>query len=523
MSKKILNVPFAEKDIAKALGAKWDVLNKYWYAPDGMDISIFSRWLPAGSVISDTKSDNTCQYNGNKSLLVFLSEISQLIMRESFNREWISAEISQISRHKSGHYYLELVQHNQKGIVIAKTSAIVWKDLALSIDKRFAETTNCKLKADIKVLVFVRVQFDLVHGLKLIIEDIDPAYTLGDMAVKLKEIRNKLNLLKIMDNNKKKKLQQIYHNIAVIAPFDGAGLGDFKKEAELLSSLRLCNFDYYFASFQGKVSALEIVEQIKNIHKQHQIDSYDMIVIIRGGGAVTDLAWLNDYDLAYSLCMSDLPVISGIGHRKDNTIVDEVANRKFDTPSKLSTFIYNNVLEQASAFLNELTNIYDTVDKRIINEKNKISFIMSHMRSITGSKNTYTNSNLDNIYKRVLLQQENKIIVSRLNLKKVIENQVINIMLNSVIGYETRLTQTVSTYYYELKECLQTINQETELLINKIIGQDPSAVVDKGFVLARSDDGKSITTKKLAKKYSKFLLQFRDGTLWVGPVDERKS
>ncbi|NQY43924.1 MAG: exodeoxyribonuclease VII large subunit [Legionellales bacterium] len=360
-SKKILKVPFPEKDIVKALGGKWDAVSKHWYVPAGMSLVPFAKWLPdyieSGILEREDSENNT--------LLNLLSKIAQLIFKQSRQSEWITAEISNLSRHRSGHYYLDLVEHNSEGIVIAKISAIIWKDIATSLVEKFSLVTKDTLKSDIKVLILVKIQFDVVYGLKLIIEDIDPAYTIGDMAVKLKKIRGKLLKEDLLDNNKRKIISYEYNNIAVISPHNAAGLGDFKKESELLQKYNLCRFKYYHAAFQGKEATKEIIAQIAMANADHLKEPFDILVIIRGGGSPIDLAWLNDYDLARSVCESTLPIICGIGHRKDHTILNDVSNKVFDTPSKVSTFIYNSIILEAEEFVEQFNNILSILDRII--------------------------------------------------------------------------------------------------------------------------------------------------------------
>ncbi len=521
MSKIVLTVAFAEKDIVKALGAKWDSTNKYWYVPDGLSISPFIRWLPKN--LKNIDVDNQSLDLEENTLLMFLSKIAQLIFRESRQSEWITAEISYLSRHSSGHYYLDLVQHNDQGIMIAKISAIIWKDIAINIDKKFSQIVNGGLKADIKVMILVKAKFDLIHGLKLVIEDIDPAYTIGDMAVKLKKIRNELIKQNIITSNKQVVLYHQFYNIAVVAPYDAAGLGDFKKEAELLQKYNLCEFKYYHANFQGKKAAKEIIEQIALAHKHHLETPYDMIVIIRGGGSVTDLAWLNDYDLAYCICKSVLPIICGIGHRKDSTILDEVSNRAFDTPSKVSTFIYNDVVSQAEDFIYQFTNILNTVNQNIMYHRTQLDVVLSSISSNAFSVSKVIYSDIGSVYGGISSHFFNCTKISGLTIRALFEQDILNYAFILLVENRRKIFNLINEFTYQSKKVVLDSEKKAALLINKVIGQDPIYILEKGFTIARDKDGNSLPSYELAKKCNEFILQFRDGKLLVSSVVEKNN
>ena len=183
---------------------------------------------------------------------------------------------------------------------------------------------------------------------------------MGDIAKSYQQILERLRLEGLANKNSLLPTPFDIQNVLVIAPENAAGLGDFKKDADALNQAGVCHFVYHTATFQGNTAAVSMIESLANGLGQWATDFHsapDLIVIIRGGGAVNDLAYLNDYPLASFLCRCSVPVWAGIGHEKDRTILDEVANRSFDTPSKVIGGIRNLIVERAQDVLDFLQTI----------------------------------------------------------------------------------------------------------------------------------------------------------------------
>jgi len=164
------------------------------------------------------------------------------VINEGFpNAEWVRAEISEL-RGKNGHLYLTLTERNERGDILAQVKGIIWKTRAQSITAKFEGATGEGLKTDIKILCLAKVRFDPLYGLDLIIEDVDPSYTLGDLAAKLARIREKLQQAGLYDRNKQLPAPVEFVRVAVISPETSAGLGDFRREADRLQTAILCDW-----------------------------------------------------------------------------------------------------------------------------------------------------------------------------------------------------------------------------------------------------------------------------------------
>lgn len=291
------------------------------------------------------------------SLSQYLSSVQEVIQINFNESVWVKAEIRNLNI-KGGHYYLELAEkdeHTDK--VIASCRATIWKFSAAKMILKFEHESGIELSEDLNVLIKVRARFDPQYGFSVNVEDIDSSYTLGDIARRYQQILEKLTTEGLVNKNKVLPTPFDIQNVLVIAPEKAAGLGDFRKDADILDQADVCHFVYHSATFQGNTAPTSIIESLSTGLKQwaNDFDSPpDLIVIIRGGGAVNDLAYLNDYDLASLLCKRSVPIWVGIGHEKDRTILDEVANRSFDTPSKVIGGIRNLIQDRVQNVLKSL-------------------------------------------------------------------------------------------------------------------------------------------------------------------------
>ena len=299
-------------------------------------------------------------YESQLSLSEYLSAVKEVI-RITFNEPvWVKAEIRNLSI-KGGHYYLELAEkENDTDKVIASCKATIWKFSAAKMILKFERESGVELSRDLNVLIKVKATFSPQYGFSVNVEDIDSSYTLGDIAKRYQQILERLHSEGLANKNKSLPPPFDIQNVLVLAPENAAGLGDFKKDADALAQVGVCHFVYHTATFQGNTAAVSMIESLTDGLAQWATDfnsTPDLIVIIRGGGAMNDLAYLNDYPLAAFLCKCSVPIWVGIGHEKDRTILDEVAHRSFDTPSKVIGGIRNLIVERTQQVLQSLQAI----------------------------------------------------------------------------------------------------------------------------------------------------------------------
>lgn len=251
---------------------------------------------------------------------------------------WVRAEISEMHENVSGHCYLDLIEKaDDTDALVAKQKATIWAFTYRMLKPYFESETGATLRAGMKVLLLCDVEFHEVYGVSLNVRDIDPAFTVGEMAVRRAEIIRRLTDDGIVDMNKQQPLAPVPQRVAVISSATAAGYGDF------CDQLRNNVFGYTFytklfpATMQGTQTEQSVVAALDKICDF--IDNFDVVVIIRGGGATSDLVAFDNYNLALHCAQFPLPIISGIGHQRDESVVDLVAHTRVKTPTAAAEFL----------------------------------------------------------------------------------------------------------------------------------------------------------------------------------------
>lgn len=328
----------------------------------------------------------------------YLSTVREVIHLTFDEPVWVKAEIRNLNI-KGGHYYLELAEKEEDtDKVIASCKATIWKLTAVKIVLKFERESGIELSKDLNVLIKIKARFDPQYGFSVNIEDIDSSFTLGDIAKRYQQILARLSSEGLVNLNKSLAAPFDIENVLVIAPENAAGLGDFKKDADALNKAGVCHFVYHTATFQGNTAAKSIMDSLSLGLRQWTKDYAippDLIVIIRGGGAVNDLAYLNDYDLAALLCKRKVPIWVGIGHEKDRTILDEIAHRSFDTPSKVIGGIRNVISERSQDVMDYLQTIKLLSQHQITAYQGQNEQLMNTIKTHAQNQINVANKNLD--------------------------------------------------------------------------------------------------------------------------------
>ncbi len=264
---------------------------------------------------------------------------------------WIVAEISELSTNYSGHCYMELIEKDkQNGNIIAKCKATIWANNFAMLRPYFESATGQRLQAGISVLIKVTVDFHPVYGLSVNIRDIDPVYTLGELQRQRMAILKQLEDDGIIDLNTELALPDVIESLAVISSASAAGYGDFMKQLQANPFGRIIRTELFAAVMQGDAAPESITRQLDLIFDCHE--QFDAVVIIRGGGAATDLLCFDNYLLASNIAQFPIPIITGIGHDRDQTIADRVAHTSLKTPTAVAEFVigintqFGNLLEE---------------------------------------------------------------------------------------------------------------------------------------------------------------------------------
>lgn len=260
----------------------------------------------------------------------------------------IVAEVASInSNASSGHYYLELTETDTSGRKVASSRATIWAGNAARVMKRFCDVTGDYPRAGMELLMTVSVSFHELYGFSLNIQDIDPNHTLGNLERIRRETIERLRKNGIIDLNKEQcTLPTLTQRIAVISSATAAGWGDFRDQMQKSNLAGLFHFDLYPATMQGATTTQTVIHALDRIYDH--ADSYDAVVILRGGGSPIDLSAFDDYRLCEYIANFCLPVITAIGHERDFSVADHVANTSVKTPTAAAEFLIHRLEDQVS-------------------------------------------------------------------------------------------------------------------------------------------------------------------------------
>ncbi len=294
------------------------------------------------------------------------------VFRVNFDEAlWIRAEISEL-REKNGHCYLELIEKEETNDALkARMKASVWASSYRLLKPYFEESTGQSLRPGLSILVAATVEFHALYGISLVIKDIDPDYTLGAQARRRLEIIKQLEADGVMDMNKSLEPSALPQRIAIISSPTAAGYEDFMNQLHQHPS----HFAFYTRLFpaimQGDSASESIISALESIFELS--DRFDLVVLIRGGGATTDLACFDDYNLAFTCAQFPLPIIAGIGHQRDQSIVDMVVYRSVKTPTAAAEFIIDQMTAAEDAVLELYDAIVSIAGKTLTREKQRIT------------------------------------------------------------------------------------------------------------------------------------------------------
>ena len=254
---------------------------------------------------------------------------------------WVIAEIGEMNINQKGHCYLELIE-TRDDRVIAKSRATIWSYTYSNLSTWFQGITGQPLSQGMKILANVQVNFHELYGFSLNIKDIDASFTLGEKERIKQEVINKLIADGVFEMNKELALPLVPQRVAVISSSTAAGFGDFSDQLITNHYHYQVDTTLFQSIMQGDEAPASIIAALHKIIKE---DNFDLVVLIRGGGSQLDLDCFNDYDLCSHLAQFPLPVITGIGHERDNTIADMVAHTKQKTPTAVAEFLLQGFID----------------------------------------------------------------------------------------------------------------------------------------------------------------------------------
>lgn len=304
------------------------------------------------------------------SLLDLNNIISQSIVATPGTQNvWVTAELSDVAVRR-GHCYMELLQKDDRGTQLAKARGVIWANRYVELARKFTLVTGQQFSSGIKLMLKVSATMHPVFGLSLVITDMDPDFTMGDLLRRRREMIERLRQEGVLDLNRNLEWPPHPQNIAVISAPGAAGYGDFINQLYNNSSRLRFNTRLFPAVMQGERAAGSIVEALGRVSE----GTWDCVVIIRGGGATSDLQCFEDYNLANNIAQFDIPVIIGIGHERDITLLDYVANMRVKTPTAAAEFLISLGDAELSRLDALAQKIYTLASEAVAGSKEQLSY-----------------------------------------------------------------------------------------------------------------------------------------------------
>jgi len=313
---------------------------------------------------------------------------------------WIQAELSEVRSNTTGHCYLEFVQKDlRSNNLIAKARGTIWANVFRMLKPYFEESTGQAFVSGIKVMVQVTVEFHELYGYSLTVIDIDPTYTLGDMARKRREILKQLEEEGVLTLNKELEMPLLVQRIAVISSASAAGYGDFCRQLEE-NPYRFMFYPRLFpALMQGNQVEESVIAALNEVNDRR--DDFDAVVIIRGGGATSDLSGFDTYLLAANCAQFPLPIITGIGHERDDTVLDSVAHTRVKTPTAAAQFLITH-MHQADESLEELAQtLVSFVSERMEKEHSRLTDLTNRLPLVIKNRTIREGYLLEQLIQRI--------------------------------------------------------------------------------------------------------------------------
>lgn len=312
------------------------------------------------------------------SLSALLAQVKELLQQNLSSTYWVVAEISDLKENASGHCFLELVEKKDASErLTARCSGVIWASIWRMLKSYFETSTNRPLSRGLKVLLQVTPEFNELYGFSLVVRDIDPTYTMGDLAMQRKHTIEQLKVDGVWDMNRQLELPVVIQRIAIVSSEKAAGLIDFLKHlTENPYGFRF-NIKLFQAIMQGNMAEASIVEALDSIFAQ--IERFDVVVVIRGGGAKTDLQCFDSYHLASNIAQFPLPVLTGIGHEQDDSVVDMVAHTRLKTPTAVADFIVSSALTFSNELIELESRLVESVQFIFNKEKEQIDDLLQHI------------------------------------------------------------------------------------------------------------------------------------------------
>ena len=399
---------------------------------------------------------------------------------------WVEAELSEAREGYGGHCYMELIEKDERSNTpIAKAHTSCWRNRWMLLKPQFERVTGQRIHAGMKVLLKVHAQFHENYGFSWIVDDIDPTYTMGDMARKRMEIIQTLKEEGVFDLQKELKLPMFCQRIAVISSATAAGYGDFCNQlADNGYGLQFTTA-LFAATMQGEGVEQSVISALNRINEEWE--NWDCVVIIRGGGATSDLSGFDTLALAENVANFPLPIITGIGHERDESVLDMISFQRVKTPTAAAAFLVDHLTEVYARIEDAQEAIVNYVKRRLQVERMKFERLSTQIPTLFSLVKVRQSNRLDQLLNRLKVKAE-RIPADGLHRLEMLE---------------ARLKEPVAR---KLERELHRI----DMLSQRAIAQDPERLLSRGYSITLKD-GKSIKDASQLKAGEEIETRFAKG------------
>lgn len=446
----------------------------------------------------------------HQSLYQLNQQIKQQLSEAFGQPQWVIAEISEINTNRSGHCYLELIEKSaDNDQIIAKARATIWSFTYRMLKPYFETTTGQVLTRGLKVLVKATVEFHEVFGLSLNISDIDPSYTMGDMARRRREIILRLEEEGIARMNKEIELALVPQRIAIISSPSAAGYEDFIKQLEHNPRGYKIYHHLFPALMQGKDAEQSIIHALERIFEHDNF--FDAVAIIRGGGSTADLLCFDGYELAANVAQFPIPVLTGIGHERDESVVDLVSHTRLKTPTAVAEFIINTI----DGFFNNLMLMQDSIvsgtQRYIDQNRHQLDTLPHRLKSTIQNHLNKQSQYLTTAFHRAqngtqqILANHQHQLSHLSEMSKYKSAKYINKRHQHLDYLKSTLSLELKAYFREQKQKIALL-EKTSLLLN------PFEILKKGYTITALN-GQKLKSGTLLKPGDLITTHFSDGDI----------
>ncbi|HEX8269039.1 MAG TPA: exodeoxyribonuclease VII large subunit [Flavobacterium sp.] len=411
-------------------------------------------------------------------LLQVTKSIQKTIAERYTSSYWVKAELNKLNHYKhSGHCYPELVDKHD-GKIVAQVSGTLWKDDFLRANNNFLTTLKEPLKDGIKVLMLVRVSFDPSHGLSLRILEIDPSFTLGDLQKEKQETIDKLKAAGIYDRNRLLVSPVLPQRIAIISVESSKGFADFLS----VISNNQWNYKFFHMLFpsvlQGEKAVDGIIAQLKRIKKVRH--HFDVVAIIRGGGGDVGLSCYNSYKLAEEIAGFPIPIITGIGHATNETVVEMISHLNAITPTKLADYLMQRFHDFAFPVLKSEEKIIEKSRKSIADNQRILQSELKWFKSVAEKMLTHNDVAIRSFSVALSRQSDFRFQAERKNLTNV-RIQIQRTKQAVIDKAHYNLTKSHVTIEKDAKSMLEKQQLQLQNHEHNIANMSPMNVLKRGY------------------------------------------